>query len=135
MSMIGCFQRVPEQTIRDVLAKPKLIETVLSSADDDAQLDIDKAWHGLHFLLSGDAEVGEPPLDFILTGGAPVGDIDVGYGPARAFTPGEVRDIATALAPISVDTLRERFDPAAMETAAIYPEIWMRDPASGCSRT
>src|SRR5688500_4635495 len=41
--------------------------------------DADKAWHGLHYLLTKTAWGGEPPLDFIALGGTPVGDEDLGY--------------------------------------------------------
>ena len=91
--------------------------------------DIDKSWHGIHFLLTGSAEEGNPPLDFLLGGGADVGDEDVGYGPARAFTSAETRAIAIALAALSDDELRRRFAPDAMMKAGIYPEIWDRDPS------
>jgi hypothetical protein len=32
-------------------------------------LEVDKAWHGIHFLLCGDAEGGEPPLGSAVLGG------------------------------------------------------------------
>ena len=97
-------------------------------AESDDELDVDKAWHGLHFLFTGTAWEGEPPLDFIVSGGVAVGDEDVGYGPARAFTSGEVAAIARALERLSRDDLERRFDPARMMELGIYPEIWDRDP-------
>ena len=97
------------------------------SADPADELDVDKAWHGLHFLFTGDAWSGEPPLDFIVSGGTEAGDEDVGYGPARAFTSAEVRAISAALDNITRDELATRFDPARMTDLAIYPEIWNRD--------
>jgi hypothetical protein len=94
-----------------------------------AHTDLDKAWHGIHFLLTGTDWEGEGPLSFLVKGGTEVGDIDVGYGPARAFRAAEVRAIAAALAPVDEATLRARFDPAEMMKLEIYPEIWDRDPA------
>jgi len=63
---------------------------------------------------------GEPPLDFIMSGGHEIGDIDVGYGPARALTSAQVGALADALAPITVAALFERWDAAAIRTAEVY---------------
>ena len=79
------------------------------------EIDVDKSWHGMHYLLTGSAEGGTPPLDFLLEGGQTVGDEDVGYGPARVFTAAETRSIAAAVAAISDEELRARYDPSAMD--------------------
>lgn len=56
-------------------------------------VDLDKAWHAIHYLLTGEADEVPGPLGFLVSGGAPVGAIEVGYGPARAFTSsGDARD-------------------------------------------
>ena len=57
-----------------------------------------------------------------------MGDVDVGYGPARVLRPNEVHAFRKALSTITADDLRARFDPEAMIKAEIYPEIWDRDP-------
>lgn len=91
--------------------------------------DLDKAWHGLHYLLSGAADAGNTPLDFLAVGGEEVGSVDVGYGPARVLRPPIVAEIASRLAALSDAELRSRFDGAAMTAANIYPDIWEREPA------
>ena len=88
--------------------------------------DLDKAWHGIHYLLTGTADAGETPWSFLISGGAHVGDIDVGYGPARVFTSVETQSIAEALARVGEDELRSRFNPDDMTSKEIYPEIWHR---------
>jgi hypothetical protein len=88
--------------------------------------DLDKAWHGLHFLLTGLADGGAFPLAFLMAGGREVGTIDVGYGPARVFRASETQAINSALATLSDEALRARFNPAAMTKADIYPPIWNR---------
>ena len=98
------------------------------SVDPADELDIDKAWHGLHFLLAGEAWGGESQLGFILAGGTEIGDEDVGYGSARAFTSTQVRDIAAAFGSLTRDEIARRYDPARMMELAIYPEMWDRDP-------
>ncbi len=98
--------------------------------EDDADepeyaLDVDKAWHGIHFLLTGDPWEGSPPLMNAVLGGETLGDEDLGYGPARFLTPEEVTELAEALEGWSREKLAARYDPAAMEAAEIYPTgIW-----------
>ncbi len=88
--------------------------------------DLDKAWHGIHYLLTGTAWAGEPPLDFLVAGGRAVGDIDVGYGPARVLMAAETARVCDALRAVTDGELRARFDPADMLAKEIYPEIWGR---------
>jgi hypothetical protein len=103
----------------------------LTLNDGEGELgDIDKSWHGIHYLLTCTAdESAPPPLNFLLAGGKDVGDEDVGYGTARVYTAVQTRRIADAFAAVSDDELRRRFAPEAMMRAEIYPEIWDRDPA------
>lgn len=93
------------------------------------ETDLDKAWHGIHYLLTGSEWGGEPPLDFIVQGGTEIGSVDVGYRPARAFRAREAAAIHTAIAPISRDILLARYQPVRMKDLDIYPNIWDFDPA------
>src|SRR5690349_8374146 len=124
--MIGNFVRVPTKQVVALRARPDRIKKVLypdhddTVMSDDVHLDVDKAWNGIHFLLTGDEASGDLPLGFIL-GGEPLGDIDVGYGPARAFDAVEVHSIAAALEPLTRDVLAKRFDPAQLRAHSVYP--------------
>lgn len=102
----------------------------LDLADDELVTgDLDKAWHGIHYLLTGTAWEGEPPLNLLVSGGPEVGSIDVGYGPARVLVSGMVKEAHDALEQVSDETLRSRFRPDDMMKLKIYPEIWDRDPS------
>jgi len=103
-------------------------------ADEGLHTDLDKAWHGIHFLVTGTAWAGEPPLDFLVAGGRAVGAEDMGYGAARAFTASEVRAIDAAVRAISDEELERRYSPAAMKQADIYPDIWDRAGAEDNAR-
>jgi Domain of unknown function (DUF1877) len=120
--------------------RPGLLKKVFGAKDDPVQdldlaegeiqsEDLDKAWHGIHYLLTGTAYEGDGPISYLLTGGEAVGDIDVGYGPARALTPAQVDDFHQALVNLTAEDLRARFNPAEMKALEIYPDIWDRDPA------
>jgi hypothetical protein len=87
-------------------------------------ISLDKAWHGLHYLLCEAAEPAPGPLGQAVFGGTEIGD-DMGYGPARYFTAAQTAEIAQALqAPGLETTLRKRFDPDAMEQLGLYPGGW-----------
>jgi len=108
---------------------PSTPPAALELTDGEGDLgDLDKSWHGIHYLLTGSADESGTPLQFLVAGGTDVGDEDVGYGPPRVFTSAEARAIASALSAVTDAELRSRFAPDAMMRAEIYPEIWDRDP-------
>jgi hypothetical protein len=89
------------------------------------ELSLDKAWHGIHYLLTGLAEPASTPLSQVIMGGTEIGDDDLGYGPARYFEPTDVATAATELgAPTLEAQMQGRFDPARMTSLGIYPGGW-----------
>jgi hypothetical protein len=129
MVLIG--RRLSNDELQALLDDPARVGALLyGDLDDDdvempePELDLDKSWHGIHYLLTGTAwAIGEAAADAAILGGDEVGE-DNGYGPARLLHPATVRTIATALDALNVETLRARFDPDAMAAADIYPNIW-----------
>lgn len=89
--------------------------------------DLDKAWHGIHYLLTGTDYEGEFPLNFLLSGET-VGNIDVGYGPARVFMTEDAKVIYETISKLPDEELRRHFNPSEMMKKKIYPDIWDRDP-------
>lgn len=98
---------------------------------DNEEFDIDKAWHGIHYLLCDDSAAGKGVLGFILDGGTYIGKIDVGYGPARAFKSNELEQICRAMEVISSDDLRLKCDKKKFMANNIYPFIW-DEPEDEC---
>lgn len=91
-------------------------------------LDLHKAWHGIHFLLTAEATGGAPPLAWAVLGASEqnLGE-DLGYGPATYLSPAQVQEVSSALGALSLDELRRRYDPQKMTELGIYPsEIWRR---------
>jgi len=125
-------ERQPGFLARLFGAKPIEATTVLpdltKAEGEGIETDLDKAWHGIHYLLTGTAWEGAEPLNFIVCGGKEVGNVDVGYGPARVLASDEVKKIADALGALDKNVLRERFNPGEMMSLEIYPDIWDRDP-------
>lgn len=157
MSMIGCFYALKDEDLEAIIKAPRRIH-VLSGAplppekpslfgrlfgakateEDQWQpsaeptaFDLDKAWQGIHFLLTGSDWEGEGPLAFILHGGREISE-DLGYGPAHGFTSSEVKDIDAALRSIEPTALYERADPAELTRLEIYPQIWEDEPKEEC---
>lgn len=91
--------------------------------EDEASVSLEKAWHGLHYLLCGDPWGGDGHRAFLLCGGTEHGE-DLGYGPARQFDAEEVQEIAQMLDDMSADELWSGFDPEAMAEAEIYGADW-----------
>lgn len=82
-------------------------------------LDLHKSWHMLHYLFTGQAWDGDMPASALLLGGKEVGE-DLGYGPARALTPGETANFAGFLNGLDVAQLAGRLDVEAMQRAQVY---------------
>src|SRR5262249_15486346 len=75
-------------------------------------LSIDKAWHGVHYLLCGKVEPDGNLASQAILGGDEIGDDEHSYGPARCFAPDEVAQLAAILDQPGIDTaIRARFDP------------------------
>lgn len=127
MSLIGHVYLLSPQRLQALLAEPASVVSVIDGAYNDPGqgfVDLDKAWNALHYLLTGSARDGEGPRAFLLKGGTPVGDEDLGHGPARVFQPLEVAAIADALAEVSQIKLMPRFDLKKFEKLELYPGRW-----------
>ena len=93
-------------------------------AGQGAKISLEKAWHGVHYLLCGEIEPGSAIPSQAVMGGVEVGE-DLGYGPARYFDANEVRAISQALNGATLEAeMTSRFDPAKMTTLGIYPGGW-----------
>jgi hypothetical protein len=118
--------RVPRPNFltRLLRSQPTKVAPLELEAGEGLDADLDKAWHGLHYLLTGTADGGEPPAHFLLLGGREIGTEDVGYGPARVLSAAETRRMEAFLADTSDRELLARFDARRMTALEIYPNIW-----------
>jgi hypothetical protein len=97
-----------------------------SDEDDPALTYLDKAWDGIHFLLTGATiDNANHPLTKIFVNEQILDEEqDMGYGPAMYLTPEEVVEIHQQLEIITMDAFKQRFDANKMTDAGIYPNIW-----------
>jgi hypothetical protein len=90
---------------------------------DLKELDLHKSWHCLHYLLTGKAEGSDgSPLGDAILGGAEIGGeaADAGYGPPRALSPVQVKNVAVALDTFPLEQKARAFDSVAADKAGIY---------------
>ena len=126
MGMIWVGYRRDDLTARQILEDPEQLDELLDSDDDENSVDIDKAWHALHWLLNDNGHPTDDSLSETIFGGESIGE-DLGYGPGRLLPADRVRAVARALGQIELNSLRTRMDARAMESAEIYPMIWDED--------
>jgi hypothetical protein len=143
MSMIGNFLAVTADKLNELVRDPAGMREFLDASVEDQDelgadfLDVDKSWHGIHFLLTGDkgrvaresrveaesVREGEPPLRWAVIAPTEIGE-DIGYGPARVLTPDQVIEVSKALAPVTADKLKRKCDWQLMNDSEIYPRGW-----------
>ncbi|MGB0749112.1 MAG: YfbM family protein [Magnetospiraceae bacterium] len=124
MSMIANYLAVSAQELQALVADPSRVEAVLFEEREEDIVDLDKAWQGLHFTLTGSLAESDAPLAQAIMGGAPLGEDDYGYGPPRYLTPDQVARTAHALDAYNEQSFRESVDLAALAANHVYPEIW-----------
>lgn len=124
MGMIGNYLIVTQSDLDGLYQGSESVSDFLYQKHQDDIVDIDKTWHGIHFVLTGDAFGGEEPLVNVVMGGVPIGEEDVGMGPARGLTSTEVVAVADALQSIDEAEFRKRFDLEALASNDIYPQVW-----------
>src|SRR5262249_31592082 len=87
-------------------------------------LDLQKAWHGLHYLLTGHIWETGARLGFLVSGGRAIGEADSFWRPVRLFNPDGVVALADALSTVSDEILWSRFHAQRMNELGVYPAIW-----------
>lgn len=108
--------------LRRLVRRVRPIPEAMRDLSCSMAISLDKAWHGIHFLLTNGAQTSTFPASFILEGGQLL-DSD-----SRLFTPQQAVLIRHFIDSTSVPSLRSHYLPEAMEKAGIYPEvIWRRE--------
>ena len=129
MSMTLNLRRGPEKKLAELNQDDEAAADFVAPEDendpgfkDGTIIDLDKAWHAIHFLLTKQAAEAALPEGFLL-GGAEVGE-DLGYGPARLLNPSQVADVQQLLEKLPGDFVRSTLDFSQLAKADIYPLMW-----------
>jgi hypothetical protein len=109
-----------------------LLCTLHAISDDELEngstfesLELDKAWHGLHFLLSGSAGDGPAPCQFLLSGRR-LPEVSEHVAVQRHLA---VEAFSRILDGLADEAITARYDPRHMEELEIYPGIWTEEGA------
>lgn len=132
MGMRACYQVADQAKIKEMTAMSA--EEIFDEIEElqeteDAVLDIDKLWDGLHFLLT-EVTASEPiegnPLSEAVVGVKMFSeDNDADY---IAYTlPERVPAILNALKSFDIEKAVADFNPKEFAKNDIYPNIWLRD--------
>ena len=118
--MVLSVRRADGAALTSLRADPSRVASFMegAGAGESDVLELDKSWHALHFLLTGDAGGAPYPLGLVM-GGEDIG-ADQGYGPARLIEPAEMLDFSAALSELSDADLKRRYDPAEMAQHHVY---------------
>lgn len=130
MGMIGNLLRATGTQLDEYLKDSSLLESSIYDEGTDEEnpnlTDIDKAWDGIIFLLTGQglANADHPLLSVLFSGQVIDEEQDLGYGPAHYLTPEQVVDLNNQISKITVEDLKKKYDPKRMEELEVYPSIW-----------
>ena len=127
--MIMYLLRISKQELESYIGKPELF--LENRVDGAYSMDIDKAWGGILYLLTGKAFVSGSPEDEVdslnrifFSAQFFDEDMDVGYGPAHYLTPEQVAGIHRKIASLTEADLKAHYDPEAMsEEEELYPSL------------
>jgi hypothetical protein len=129
MSMIGNLLQITPSKLEEILIDSSVLEDIFYTDESDNLIDIEKAWEGIFYLLTGfgtdEMHEAKPPFSWVLFSLQLVDeDQDMGYGPAHFLTEEQVKEVSLALTSINIAHLKSRFNSKVMMEKGIYPEIW-----------
>lgn len=128
------------KAMQDALGKLKLdglsekeriakVNVAIEKSRDPAHFNLEKDWHVIAYLLTGEATIKEEnlpnePLHNVIFGGLKT-SVKAGLGPVRYFDAKLVAETAKALAGADRKIIASRYDPAVMKKLDIYspPEL------------
>jgi len=141
MGMIGNYYRANVETVSRIKTGELSLNKLIYEDDNgnfkdnywenEQYLCIEKDWHIIHFVLSGQVwDSTDDPLSKVIPGfademgkimsGSKLNDEDMGYGHAVYLMPMEVQDVSYALKNVAKEWFCERFFTADMVANDIY---------------
>jgi hypothetical protein len=124
MGIICCLLATTDKEILPYFLNAEGFIEFRKNIPEERRLDLDKSWHGIHFLLSS-CEEGKSQLgSFLLSGGHRIPVRVEWPAPTRAFLSSEVKEIAGFLSTITTEGLLKYYQPKIMTQLNIYPMIW-----------
>lgn len=122
MGMVIVLRRASAADIERLVANHDDWESFAFEEGDQEKdvVDFDKAWHALHFMLTGAAYNTDSALGIIVNDGETYGADEHGFGGFTIVSPEQMRAFDRALQQIGDAELASRFDSSAMAQNDIY---------------
>lgn len=136
MSMINCLLRVSNDELESFLDDSSLLEDIFYSEEEGENpnlIDIDKAWDGIIYLLTGNCIQNLDMSDtdglhaVVLSGQLIDPEQDMGYGPAHYLSPDRVKKFSDVLGQLTKEKLYQNYNPKEMDDKGVYPTIWKEE--------
>ncbi|MEO5867538.1 MAG: DUF1877 family protein [Sphingomonas sp.] len=93
--------------------------TIPARGDND-EIDLDKSWHIIHYLLTGEISRAPEPLGLIGDDLHPLADIELGSGKPNVISADIVKAFTDAVADMSDEDFLSRFKPDDMPNDELY---------------
>ncbi len=120
MGMSGLYIALEEPVLRQVIEDEIDLHDIDPSEGDN--LDIDKTWQAIYFILCGEMGVGEPPLGYVVP---MLDDQMLSFGEMGSFyvLPDQVAEAAAAIASLKEEDVRSLYRFEDMVASEIYPIV------------
>jgi hypothetical protein len=130
-AMTGYYVKIDEAELADLvgLAARRGEEGIdgeisVLMADEDRCIDIDKAWHGIHVMLNGNAEFAlDTPLGALVLGGTAINDVEMAHLPLRHLDKAMVAAVCVAIARIDLASKADVFASQVLGNPEVYPGL------------
>ena len=133
MGMICTLVRVTATQLEAYQKDSSLLaDRIHTDTDDPFRYDIDKSWDGIIYLLTGSnsSDTTQYLSKIIFSGQFIDEEQNLGTGPAHYLSPEQVKDIHKQIKEIIPDSLKKKFDAAAMKELGVYPNVWDHEDAA-----
>lgn len=123
MGMIGCYTKISEENVFKLQqAEENLQDFVFEDSNENSTINIDKAWHAIHFTLTGCPFGGDEDNIFskLVLSGNILMEID-GEFPVMLITANDVKKLSKAMNSLEEQEFRKRFNINEMLENNIYP--------------
>jgi len=128
MSIIGNLLRVTKTELEEYLKESSILEERIydDETEDNKLVDIDKAWDGIIFLLTGQnfENATDELVQTLFSGQLIDEEQDLGYGPAHYLTSEQVASFNNRISKITTEELKQKYNPKRMTELEVYPTIW-----------
>jgi Domain of unknown function (DUF1877) len=123
-SVQAALQALPKPATANPEAAMKSLQSLFAQKADSRQFDLEKDWHTVYYLLTGESEIAEEhregkPLHNLIFGGLKTA-VATGYGVVRYFDHQLLSEIAGALSSLDPTVLNQRFNAEDMTERDIY---------------